>query len=165
MEGLAERTWRVLRSHGGAVLDLSSVVPLLRADGCAVTEWVLLRALESDRTRFLIVRPWHGRLNSLAGYLASRERASTPSETILTQHEGVVRPIGRVLVVVDPHANAGVVQAGPLLRAREPTPPGRVSPRVRRSLVLLGRTLDQHSMLDRIRWLRMLTEVAPQKAG
>jgi hypothetical protein len=154
MEGLAERTWRVLRSHEGAVLDLSSVVRVMRADGCAVTEWVLQRALETDRTRFLVVRPWRGRLGTLGGYVAARERLDGSDETTL-KHDGTGRQVGPVLVVVDPYAGAA---------APSPVPRGRMSARVRRSLVLLGRRLDQHSTLDRLRWLRMLTELAPQDA-
>lgn len=138
MESLADRARRVLRGHGSPVVPLSTVVHLLRTDGCAVTEWVLLRAMEADRN-FRLVHPWRGSLSFLVETDPGGCAGRRPGEP-------------------DPRHVMVLTDAGSAPAAARGAQGHGVLNRMRRSLVLLGRSLDERSLLDRARWLAMLAE-------
>jgi hypothetical protein len=141
MESLAQRARRVLQTRADPVVPLAEVVRLLRHDGCAVTEWILLRAMRAD-PGFRLLDPWRGPLAFLA----------EPPPAVR------VEPRGSSTRDVDPRHVLVLIDDVSL---PEPPPDAAgIRGRVRRSLVVLGRALDEHSLLERVRWLRMLSEAA-----
>lgn len=137
MESLPDRTHRVMSFAREAVVPLAELVRLLRADGCAVTEWILVRSLEND-ARFRILRPMRGPLADLAD---PDRPAAVPRRS----------NAGPTLVVL-----CGLRPAVAAMAYRRPI--REFTALIRRNLARLA-PADQTSPLERIRWLRMLTEV------
>ena len=135
MESLPDRACRVLDRPGQTVATLSTVVRLLRADGCAVTEWVLLRALRLD-PRFRVLDPLRGPLRSL--------RDGSPA---------VCEPGDLTVIRVEvPH-----------LFSAAASPPGRadgLERRVGQSLARLATRTEPVSPMERVRWFCMLNELS-----
>lgn len=129
MESLSDRSCRVLDQSGRSVASIATMVRLLRADGCAVTEWVLVRALRLD-PRFRVLDPLRGPLNALRPWPLANDSAR-----LTVVHIDQARA-----VPIEPRTNA------------------LAAPRhlIKQSLARLAVRDEPFSPMDQVRWLCML---------
>lgn len=137
MESLPDRTCRVLDQRDRSVATVATVVRWLRADGCAVTEWVLLRALRLD-PRFRVLDPLRG---PLAGIRPEEPFGRPAHDLTLVRIDTPARPT---------RGNRS-----------EPYAPDHL---VRRSLAHLAEREEPVSPMDQVRWLCMLREAGLETA-
>lgn len=146
METLADRAARCLADHPAPALTVEELGARVRAEGAAVTPEVLLRTLESNPERFRVVDPCRGPWRRVWP-------ATRASRADRVGAEGGA-----------PHSR-WVVATGAPCPERDPRA------RLRASVAHLGRTVDERSPTDLLRWVGMLCEMgagrgrAPESPG
>jgi len=115
-------------SREAPAIPLSTLVTRLRARGAAVTEAVLVRALEAPDSGARLVDPWRG--------------PHAPLRLLLPEGGGELGP-WVVLAEAD---------------GEDPDPDAPVPTSVRRTLLRLGRSLDARSPGDLARWMALVQE-------
>ena len=138
METLAERAAQSLTRHPAPALPLDELSEQVRGGGPAVGAGVLLRALEARPDLFRVLDPWRGPWRPAARPDARREAERSAVEAAGTRW---VVPLGRATLDRDPGA------------------------RLKACVVHLGRTLDERSVTDLVRWLGMVREMSPERDG
>lgn len=128
METLADRAARALARHPAPALPLDELLRQVRSGGAAVGPDVLLRALAARPDRFRLLDPWRGAWRSAERSARGRR----------DPHPSAATPW-----VVGLGASGGERGAGARLRA---------------SLSHLGRTVDERSVTDLMRWVGLVRE-------
>jgi hypothetical protein len=137
METLAERAAQSLIRHPAPALPIDELSEQVRGGGAAVGAGVLLRALEARPDLFRVLDPWRGPWRSVTRPDARRAERSA----LETAGARWVVPLGRATLDRD------------------------ASARLKASVVHLGRTLDERSVTDLVRWLGMVREMSPERGA
>lgn len=137
METLVERVARVTADHPSPALPLHELRAMVGGSGVAVTEDVLLQALDRARTRIRVLDPWRGPWRSL---VRPGRRSGFPSDDPLPGS-----------LTLEPWVVAGPGAPG---GGGESTVLGRM----RGTLVHLGWVLDERSPVDMARWCGQVRE-------
>lgn len=127
MENLIRETLHQVSRETPAI-PLSTLVARIRAQGAAVTEAALVRALEAPDSGARIVDPWRGPHAPLR-LLLPEGLAQTGPWVVLATEDG-----------------------------EDPDPDTPFPASVRRALLCLGRTLDTRSPGDLARWMALVQE-------
>ncbi len=133
MERLTDRIVRLTGTRIDPLVPLAELRTLLRDDGCPVSGATLLGVLRADNEHFRVLRPWKGILEPLR-----------PSHMAPDGGRARVGEADTCVLLLSPEA------------ADEATPTGAAL----RALTRLGRSLDDRSVLDRSRWLRLWSAFA-----
>jgi len=136
MEPLADRAAQSLTRHPAPALPLEELTEQVRGGGIVVGSSVLLRALEARPDLFRVLDPWRGPWRSAARPDARAAGAAASARSALeAASTRWVVPLGRATLDRDPGA------------------------KLKASVVHLGRTLDERSVTDLVRWLGMVREM------
>lgn len=132
-----ERIARAAAGHPSPALPLHELRQMVRGSGVAVTEDVLLQALDRARSRFRVLDPWRGPWRSL---VRPGRRSGPPPEDPLP----------------------GTLALEPWVMAAPGAPGGdgesTVLGRMRGTLVHLGWVLDERSPVAMARWCAQVRE-------
>lgn len=187
MESLADHVTALVARHRPPLPGLGTVLAELRRRGRALTPGSLLRLLDGPECGLRVLRPWRGRLGPLAptdagaapvgprpGDVApataasrrpggsagvgpggrGRRTAGRRSHLSLVRHAPPAgRPLRAPVAPQGAHDDVLVVAAPPASHD-----PLRGWERVSRAVVALAHDLDEDSLLDRARWLRLQVE-------
>jgi len=138
METLVDRAAQSLAHHPSPALPLEELTEQIRGGGSVVGPGVLLRALEARPDLFRVLDPWRGPWRS-----ATRPGA---------------RRSGPAASAVDDAGTRWVVSLGRATLDRD------ARGRLKASVTHLGRTLDERSVTDLVRWLGMVREMSRRYA-
>lgn len=137
MEPLVERIARATAGHPSPALPLHELRQMVGGSGVAVTENVLLQALDRARSRFRVLDPWRGPWRSL---IRPGRRSGPPPDDPLPDTLAL-----EPWVMTAPDA-AGIDGESTVLG------------RMRGTLVHLGWVLDEQSPVDMARWCGQVRE-------
>lgn len=133
MHTLADLAATTLARHPAPALPLDELVRQVREGGMAVGPEVLLRALVARPDLFRVLDPWRG------AWRGAWRAAAPRLGALATDRPGERWVVG-------------------LGRASKPDAVGAAGARLKASLAWLGRTVDDHSATDLVRWLGMVRE-------
>jgi hypothetical protein len=139
METLAERAAQSLTRHPAPALPIDELSEQVRGGGAMVGAGVLLRALEARPDLFRVLDPWRGPWRSATR--PDARRGAGERSALETAGARWVVHLGRAATDRNPGA------------------------RLKASVVHLGRTLDERSVTDLVRWLGMVREMSPARAA